>query len=83
MAIVNKTTSAKFNLLVQNAEELIKKLPWSEHFEKPVFSKPDFTDLEVSHEPIPNDVFLLLQIVAFGCSGTPIGINIPNYDDIR
>jgi len=54
--------------LVNGAEELIKKLPWSEHFEKPVFTKPDFTDLD---------------IVAFGCSGTPIGINIPNYDDIR
>mmetsp|Transcript_14278 Transcript_14278/g.17971 ORF Transcript_14278/g.17971 Transcript_14278/m.17971 type:complete len:168 (-) Transcript_14278:1008-1511(-) len=68
VAIVNKTTSAKFGKLVQNAEELIQKLPWSSDFEKPVFTKPDFTDLD---------------IVAFGCSGTPIGINIPNYDDIR
>lgn len=47
---------------------MIRKLPWGESFEKAVFSKPDFTDLD---------------IVAFGCSGTPIGINIPNYDDIR
>ena len=68
VAIVNKTTSAKFNTLVQNAEELIAKLPWGPNFEKAVFTRPDFTDLEV---------------VAFGCSGTPIGINIPNYDDIR
>jgi len=68
VAIVNKATSAKFSTLVQNAEELIAKLPWGPNFEKAVFSRPDFTDLEV---------------VAFGCSGTPIGINIPNYDDIR
>jgi len=49
VAFVNKQTSAKFNQLVQNAEQLIRKLPWAEHFEKPVFSKPDFTDLDVSN----------------------------------
>lgn len=50
VAIVNKKTSAKFASLVNNAEELIQKLPWSSDFEKPVFSKPDFTDLDVSKE---------------------------------
>ena len=68
MSIVDKEISTKFNTLVANAEGLIKKLPWSADFEKDTFTKPDFTNLD---------------IVAFACSGTPIGINIPNYDDIR
>lgn len=67
-AIVNKELSAKYDILVNDAPELIKVLPWGQDFEVDVFRKPDFTALE---------------IVNFATGGIPAGINIPNYYDIR
>jgi len=68
VAIVDKEKSKIFEDLVNHAEELIPNLPWGEDFEKDKFSAPDYTALD---------------ILAFACSGTPIGINIPNYNDVR
>ncbi len=68
VACVNPERGRQFTELASRADVLLPRLPWPRALERPTIHIPDFTSLDV---------------VAFGSSGVPAGINIPNYPDVR
>ena len=68
VAVVDKEKTKELSDLVNSANEILPSLPWGKEFEKVKFEKPDFTSID---------------IIGYGTSGLPIGINLPNYDDVR
>lgn len=68
VALVDKEKSRKFNQLVVNSEQIVPQLPWPREMEKDKFLAPDFTTLD---------------LVGYASSNCFLGLNIPNYDDIR
>ena len=69
VAIVDKEKSKKFELLLENSEQIIQNLPWNElGMERDAFITPDFAAADV---------------ITFATYGTPPGKNVPNYEDIR
>lgn len=79
--MVNKELSAKYDILVAQAPELIKVLPWGKDFEVETFRKPDFTALEVVSFAT-NGMLLIfpeyeLELLMFvELAGIPAGINV-------
>ena len=70
VALVDKENTKKFTKLVDNASKFLdpKILPYSSDFENYPFREPDYTQIDM---------------LCFASDGCPMGINIPNYDDIR
>eukprot|EP01065_Artemidia_motanka_P030075 TRINITY_DN3609_c0_g1_i1.p1 TRINITY_DN3609_c0_g1~~TRINITY_DN3609_c0_g1_i1.p1 ORF type:complete len:701 (+),score=267.74 TRINITY_DN3609_c0_g1_i1:87-2105(+) len=69
VAAVDRQMTRRFDALVGMAEELLSRLPWAgKGFEKDHFVRPDFTSLKVLN---------------FAAGMLPLGICLPNYDDIR
>lgn len=70
VALVDKENTKKFTILVESASELLSpnNIPWPKEIENYPFRQPDYTQIDV---------------VCFASNGCFVGINLPNYDDIR
>lgn len=73
VALIDEEKSKKYKKISQNGQNLSLYLPWNKERQNLIYEKDKFNDPEFSS----------LNVVLFAGSRAPIGINIPNYDDIR
>lgn len=68
IACVDTEESEVLHNFVDNSKTILKLLPYPEEYERKTFNPPSYN---------------ALSILTFVTTGLPIGINIPNYDEIR
>lgn len=68
VACVDKQNSKILHEFTQKSDIVLPLLPYPKEYERKVFNPPSYN---------------AINILTFVCSGCPIGINIPNYDEIR
>ncbi|KAH0788622.1 Dipeptidyl-peptidase III [Histomonas meleagridis] len=68
VACVDKEESSILHEFVNSSALVLPLLPYPKEYERKTFNPPSYN---------------AINILTFVCSGYPIGINIPNYDEIR
>ena len=68
VSVSDKEKSKCLDLLISNSEKILKKLPYPSNFERDDFHNPEFISMD------------MLSAAIDGC---PLGINIPNYEDVQ
>jgi len=68
VAAVNKKESESLHKYVQSSNIILPLLPYPSQYERSTYTPPSYNAID---------------ILTFCTSGMPIGINIPNYDNIR
>jgi dipeptidyl-peptidase-3 len=68
VAAVDPEESRVLHTFVNESSKILPLLPYPSEYERPDFTAPSYN---------------AINILTFCVSGTPIGINLPNYDEVR